>query len=150
MLDGECQSSVLCYYTGKVNAREAYPMGWVRANRRSGSVVALLALVIQFALTLGHVHLVANGGTTALPIALAQTALAHTDKTSDEGAPRRSSDGVCDICAVLHMANAMQVPAAPVLAAPVAFVPIVTAIPADSLAPSSRQFLPQSRAPPAA
>ncbi len=118
-------------------------MGWVKAYRRRGATLALLALVIQFACALGHVHL--QGHVSHGP----QIVAVHGEGLSapQDGPGNRRADAPCDICAVVHMA------AAPIATAAAAIVPalfVVTshAVIADVARASPRNILPPSRAPP--
>ena len=118
-------------------------MGWVRENRRFGGALALLALVFQLVFAFGHVH--APGHGTAAGVTLA----AHDDGASghhDE--PSAPAGAACELCAIFHMAAAGQVAETPALIHPAAFAPVARPALADLAITPSRQFLPQSRAPP--
>jgi hypothetical protein len=71
-------------------------MGWFRSNRRFGSGLALIALVIHFALSFGHLHLTTFGETFAPVLTSADHAL------SLPAAPRSPSTrpGLADPCAI--------------------------------------------------
>jgi hypothetical protein len=120
-------------------------MGWMRANRRRLGAFALVALAIQLVISLGHFHpLIGTAAAEHATLALSDKALPAGD-----GLPPRHSDTNCDVCAVLHMAAAGQVAAAPTFALPHAFVIAQRVVIADAVLFSPRHFLAQSRAPPA-
>jgi hypothetical protein len=119
-------------------------MRWIRANKRSGGGLALLALAIQFVLALGHVHIHPTAPAAASVVA------SHSDRISAErgGFPVPRTEANCDICAVLHMASAGQIATAPALVLPHLIVGTEGATVADGVVVSTRHFLAQSRAPP--
>jgi hypothetical protein len=121
-------------------------MRWIRANRRVGSVVALLALFFQFSVALTHVHLPA-GTADAVVASIADSS---SDRTDGHRGNHPGTGAGCDICVLLHAASVGAVATPPVL-------PTLFAVPAKppvfAIAPSGaplRTLLPQSRAPPAA
>jgi hypothetical protein len=86
-------------------------MGWVRARRGLGGWLALFALALQLALSFGHIHpedfaTAKAGGAGAGQLSGAAGTPSHTD---------RDGDGHCDcaICAVMHLAGTLLVPAPP-------------------------------------
>ena len=88
----------------------------MRAIRRSGALLAVLALVFQSLVFAGHVHRPAFAWAAAI--------------TADNGAPGVRPDhgplperpgDACDICAVLHLAGVAVESAPPVLTAPLFF-----------------------------
>jgi hypothetical protein len=119
-------------------------MRWIRANRRGGGALALLALVVQLAVTLGHIHAPLSAPLIALNIA----APGDQALPPNDGKPQRQTDGTCDICAVLHMASAGQLAAPPSLALPITIVVARNAVIGDPAIASRRHVLAQSRAPP--
>ena len=136
-------------------------MKWFRANIRQGSRLALLALVIQFVLSFGHVHAEAASA-AARPIV--QGTASHASRGAWHAivswvvpakAPsgHHSGDGLaddCPICAVLALANAPLSVPPPSLPAPqaAAFAYLITnATPID---PTCTDTAFQPRAPPAA
>ena len=131
-------------------------MTWFRRHIRTGSRLALFALVLQFVLSFGHVHWEAAQAAAAIP---SQNSLAHEqgvipDAASqtqqhpsghDDGAP---SNEPCAICAVMAMASQM-------LFATAALLPLPDAIEQSFLVTDARFALPgapwpafQSRGPP--
>jgi hypothetical protein len=124
-------------------------MRWIRKNRRTGGVLALLALFFQLAVGLTHVHAVPHGGAP-------EPAAVTVAGGSDHGAPdeHRShlpqGGAACDLCILLHAAAIGDVAAPPALASRSGGPTLVRlAIAADQPARTARHFLPQSRAPPA-
>src|SRR6201990_3599257 len=90
-------------------------MKWFRSNIRTGARLALLALLVQFALSFGHVHgLVAASATQSVLSAdhAAQPQRAPAKHDSDQ-----TSD-VCAICAVMAMASTVLFAAPPILLLP--------------------------------
>jgi hypothetical protein len=85
-------------------------MGWFRSNRHMGGGLALIALVIHFALSFGHLHV----ATTENSIA---TALASTEQGGAAGAPDAPADpsshpglaDPCAICANIHLVASLLV-----------------------------------------
>ena len=79
-------------------------MGWFRSNRRVGGGLALIALIIHFVLSFGHLHVATNDNGVA-------TVLASTEHGGAVGAPTSPGDplshpGVadpCAICANIHL-----------------------------------------------
>ena len=117
-------------------------MGWIRANRRFGGALALLALVFQLVLSLSHAHVPdAAAGEVALA-AHADTVAVHHD------GPQAPAKPACDLCAILHMAGTGQVAAPPPLILPSTFAAVAPVDLVDLSLTPSRQVLPQSRAPP--
>jgi hypothetical protein len=92
-------------------------MKWFRSNIRTGARLALLALLVQFALSFGHVH-------GLLPPAAAAT---HSLQPADHAARPQPAPGkhdsdqttdICAICAVMAMANTVLFSATPILLLP--------------------------------
>jgi hypothetical protein len=82
-------------------------MRWFRDNVRHGSWLALLALVINFGLSFGHLHATNGKSTESGLISLIAAASSDNDRT--QGQPGDTgADDLCPICtAVLAMANAL-------------------------------------------
>jgi Protein of unknown function (DUF2946) len=87
-------------------------MKWFRSNIKRGSRLALFALAIQFALSFGHFHGIAAEAASAHVRSL--TAL---QPASDQGSPEHPGD-ICDICAVMAMANTVLFATPPVVLLP--------------------------------
>jgi Protein of unknown function (DUF2946) len=87
-------------------------MKWFRRNIRTGSRLALFALLLQFVLSFGHFHF---NGALAAPAIQTLTDLAHAQglvaevasETQQGGNPDtdQPSSEPCAICAVMSMAN---------------------------------------------
>jgi hypothetical protein len=99
--------------------RGVFRMKWFRSNIRTGARLALLALLVQFALSFGHVH-----GLAAPAVAATQNVMStdHADKTTPQPAPGKhdsdqTSDG-CAICAVMAMAGTVLFASPPILLLP--------------------------------
>jgi hypothetical protein len=89
-------------------------MKWFRSNIKQGARLALLALVVQFALSFGHFHAVA-----------AQTApeLHSAQQRQPASDPDRHPGDACAICTVVALANTALLATPPVLALPQAVQP---------------------------
>jgi hypothetical protein len=119
-------------------------MQWFRVKLKVGARLALFALALQIALSLGHVHPgdfrhvgggLAAGGASSAPSAPSQQ-------------PVRDADDYCAICATIHLAATSLLPQAPPLPVPFASQTVEHF---NSTAPSSlpaRRAPFQSRAPP--
>jgi Protein of unknown function (DUF2946) len=87
-------------------------MKWFRRNIRTGSRLALFALLLQFVLSFGHFHF---NGAQAAPAIQTLTDLAHAQGLAAGAASERQQGGnpdsdqpsgePCAICAVMSMAN---------------------------------------------
>jgi hypothetical protein len=135
-------------------------MKWFRSNIRHGARLALLALVIQFALSFGHSHRFAAQAAPLLTPALTQT----TDAAAGDPAARREATRPqspanqdpdqqpgdnCAICAVVTMAGTALFATPPLLLLPqaVEFLYLATDAEFEHLKSAGRAF--QPRAPPA-
>ncbi len=82
-------------------------MRWIRGNKRRGSWLALFALVVNLALSFGHVHAIDGKHAESGLLSLIGAAFSPTDRTQghrDESQP----DYLCPICtAVSAIANAV-------------------------------------------
>jgi hypothetical protein len=93
-------------------------MKWFRTHIRTGSRLALFALVIQFVLTAGHVHIdTAHAAPAGSAIASVQPS-----GTDPAPAPHRPHADTCGICAVKALASTMLFATPPVLLLPQAAV----------------------------
>jgi hypothetical protein len=91
--------------------REAFVgMKWFRSNIRQGAYLALLALVVQFALSFGHFHGVAAQAAPALQSASQQLPASGHDSDHQSDA--------CAICAVLALASTAFLATPPALPLP--------------------------------
>ena len=84
-------------------------MGWFRSNRCIGSALALIALVIHFAVSFRHLH-VAKFGNAVTP------ALASSGQAGAAGLPDAPANPThpgladpCAICANIHLAASLLV-----------------------------------------
>src|SRR2546423_14211987 len=95
-------------------------MKWFRRHIKTGSRLALFALVVQFALSFGHVHQNAAQAAPAIQTGLIQADpacaqnLAATDAASEAARQRPSTpdtdqqpSDTCAICAVIALAGTM-------------------------------------------
>ena len=85
-------------------------MGWFRSNRRIGSGLALIALVIHFALSFGHQHVATSEN--ASTAALTSAELARTAGVPDAPATPSTHPGLADPCAIcvnIHLTAALLV-----------------------------------------
>jgi len=96
-------------------------MKWFRSNIRTGARLALLALLVQFALSFGHIH------GFAPPAASATQSVLPADHATDGKAKPQPAPGkhgsdqtndVCAICAVMAMASTVLFSAPPILLLP--------------------------------
>ncbi|WP_315785663.1 MULTISPECIES: DUF2946 family protein [unclassified Bradyrhizobium] len=122
-------------------------MSWFRANIKDGSRLALLALVLQFALAFGHVHWLSA---QAIDGGRITTAQAHTGSAPASQDPDQQPADGCAICAVIAMAQSILLSPAPSLPPPhaVAFRPTAPVVASLSRVAITTAF--QPRAPPSA
>lgn len=142
-------------------------MGWVRFHRRCGARLGLAALLLQIALSFGHIHIgnVHVGG-AAQAFGLAAAKSFHNSHPQSAGvrlaqAPQRSpaqnshqnsgdDDDYCAICASIFLASTAFAAQPPQLPVPLHFARIAPAFAAEQSASLSRPVFFRSRAPPAA
>jgi Protein of unknown function (DUF2946) len=136
-------------------------MTWVRSNIKCGSWIALLALVIQFALSFGHFHPIVSAATSAPEVGAALSELSFGGGLSNQvaevafkrqPASNHDSDGrsgdVCAICAVMAIASAALFASPPALPLPQATDFAHSAIGGESVRVASVRIAFQPRAPP--
>jgi hypothetical protein len=133
-------------------------MNWFREHLKLGSRLALLALVLQFALSVGHFHPFAaqtapaaqTSSTQAAPVGrevvLSQDTTVRKQQPSDH--ERDHPAGACAICAVISLAGSALFGAPPVLLLPQAVDLLYLAFDAGFLHLQSAHPAFQSRAPP--
>jgi hypothetical protein len=92
-------------------------MKWFRSNIRTGARLALLALLVQFALSFGHFHGIAPRAASATQSALPADHAAKPQPTPVKHDSDQSTD-VCAICAVMAMASTVLFSAPPILLLP--------------------------------
>jgi hypothetical protein len=124
-------------------------MRWFRSRARLGSRLALFALALQLVVSFGHVHadqlapsaVTAASHAAAVPSNDVPAAPAHHDG---------QADGLCAICALIHMAGTAAPGVAPALPVPIGFfrTPIEFAVTPALTASLLTSF--QARAPPIA
>ncbi len=93
-------------------------MKWFRSNIRTGARLALLALLVQFALSFGHLHGFAPPAASARPSVLPAD---HAAKPQPAPARQHDSDqsrDACAICAVMAMASTVLFSSPPILLLP--------------------------------
>lgn len=136
-----------------------FQMKWFRSNVRHGARLALFAMLVQFALTFGHSHWLAQ----AAP--LAQSSVQHIEggtkdvaatdgtaaPTQSPSSPDRehSRDESCAICAVIAMAGTVVSATPPVLLLPQAITLLQRTLDAEFIHLKSAGTAFQPRAPPA-
>lgn len=134
-------------------------MKWFRSNIRSGARLALLALLVQFALSFGHVHVLAapakataSALASSTPVDAAQ--LAVDSEARPQQAPAKHDgdqqlpDG-CAICAVMAMAGTVLFASPPILLLPEAIELLYRSTDAEFIHLKSAGVAFQPRAPPA-
>jgi hypothetical protein len=122
-------------------------MGWIQRHRRHGALLALAAVVLQFGLSFGHVHL--QGLAKSAPAATHPIALA--DKNSQTPAPiPADNDDYCVVCASIFLASSAFAPAPPQLPLPGKFQRVEHSFHAARLFADPPRLAFRSRAPPVA
>jgi hypothetical protein len=147
-------------------------MGWVRFHKRYGVWPGLAALVLQIALSFGHIHIgnihigIVHVGGAAQAFGSAVVNSLHNAQGQSAGvtlaqAPQKSpaqnshhksgdDDDYCAICASIFLASTAFATQPPLLPVPFGGARIALSFPAEQGAPASRPAFFQSRAPPAA
>jgi hypothetical protein len=117
-------------------------MTWWRTNRRLGGWLALTALVLQFALSFGHIHGedFAAAGRSSPVVA--------TSTNSNPGPWHPGDHDGCAICATVHMLGSLVAAVPPALPQPTAFILARHDIPTAGLVTTLRDDLAKARAPP--
>jgi hypothetical protein len=126
-------------------------MGWVHRHKRHGALFALAALLLQIAVSFGHVHL--DGLVRAAPHAIVTGAHKITlAQTTGQGPARNNGDDddYCAICASIFLVSTSFVSEPPKLPVLVGFVRIEHSFSATRGIIAPQRFAFQSRAPPAA
>jgi hypothetical protein len=94
-------------------------MKWFRLNIRNGARLALMALLVQLALSFGHVHGLVPQAAGATQSALPADHAA--DSTAKPAPAKHDSDqttDICAICAVMAMASTVLFSTPPILLLP--------------------------------
>jgi hypothetical protein len=120
-------------------------MKWLRSNIRHGSRLALFALAVQFALSFGHFH--GCGAEAALAFQTGLTQSGEPQSPTSHGTDQQPSE-VCDICAVVALANATLLATPPLLLLPQAIEFLYLATDAEFAHLDSARIAFQPRAPP--
>ncbi len=129
-------------------------MGWVHCHRRRGAYLALAALLLQIAVSFGHVDLDGMVGSAHLTLAgphktvIANASVAGTSQPGP--AQNNGDDGYCPICASIFLVSSSFVSEPPQLPVPDGFERIRHSVSvARGVTPLLRVAF-RSRAPPAA
>jgi hypothetical protein len=96
-------------------------MKWFRSNIRTGARLALLALLVQFALSFGHIHGFAPPAASATQTAVPADHAADSNAKPQPAPGKHDSDqtnDVCAICVVMAMASTVLFSAPPILLLP--------------------------------
>jgi Protein of unknown function (DUF2946) len=127
-------------------------MHWWREKRRSGTWLALGALLLQLALSFGHIHPEDVAGFRVDAAAAKQSVTIRETQSSgsdDHGTPAPAHDE-CSICATMQLAGALVLPAPPTIAL-AGIVDRRAWFPHAECAPAAARYCHfQSRAPPTA
>src|SRR5271154_3981492 len=126
-------------------------MGWVHRHKRQGAVFALAALLLQIAVSFGHVHL--DGVVRTAPHGVVAGAPKVTLAQNSPQPPAQNpgdDDGYCAICASIFLVSTSFVSEPPKLPVPAGFERIRHSFSiARGIAPRG-PFASQPRAPPLA
>ena len=127
-------------------------MRWFRSNIRIASMLALFALTLQFALSLGHVHADANNNKFAPSsyIALEFDGPRTWGGVPDKPAKAPNFADYCAICAIIHMADSSLLAEPPSLLLPNALMRVSVAVGFDVQLFALPRLPSQARAPPVA
>jgi len=135
-------------------------MKWFRRHIKTGSRLALFALVVQLALSFGHFHFNGAQAAPAIQTGLTQAALADAQglaasetasqpqQPSSPDTDQQPADG-CAICAVMALAGNALFSTPPLLLLPQAVELLYLATDAEFAHLNSGRAAFQSRAPPA-
>jgi hypothetical protein len=122
-------------------------MRWFRDHIKQGSWLALIALVINFALVFGHVHTpdgtVRQGGATLVAAVTTPAGQAHQGQPTDSHA-----DYLCPICVAAATVSGALAPTSPALPLEFAEARIDHAITSDLSGALRPKAAFQSRGPP--
>jgi hypothetical protein len=94
-------------------------MKWFRSNIKNGAKLALLALLVQFALSFGHVHgFVPQAASATQSVPPADHSADGKAKPAPTKQDNDQTNDVCAICAVMAMASTVLFSAPPILLLP--------------------------------
>jgi len=137
-------------------------MTWIRANIKQGAQLALFAFALQILMSFGHFHGInapsdhaplrsqplVNPDSSGRVLSLIPDPASAKPLPASNRDPDRLPYGECAICAVMAMAHALVVAAAPVLLLPRALEFVYRAVGAGAIDASSARVAFQPRAPP--
>lgn len=124
-------------------------MGWVHRHRRRGAYLALAALLLQIAISFGHVDL--DGAVVGEHLAFgASHKIVVAAKTSHQAPAQSSDDGYCPICASIFLVSSSFVSTAPQLPVPDGFERIRHSVTVSRSVTTPLRLAFRSRAPPVA
>jgi hypothetical protein len=137
------------------------PMQWFRSHRLKVASLALFALVCQFVLTFGHIHvdrfagnssnwLVAAAAGKAVAASAGKVTIADLPTSPRQKNPTGLGDDFCAICANIGLAGALVVPTGPALAPRISFFKVLHWSFAATQARSIDHFHFNARGPPTA
>ena len=93
-------------------------MNWFRSNIRTGARLALLALLVQFALSFGHIHGFAPAASATQSVLPADHAADGKSRPAPSKPDSDQTTDVCAICAVMAMASTVLLSTPPILLLP--------------------------------
>jgi hypothetical protein len=120
-----------------------------RRWRRSAAGLGLLALLLQFFMSFGHVH--AGDLSPRQPWLQTHTSISTVSTGSEQNIPNEPEEQNCPICMVMHMVATGALPVPPTVIVGTAFSQLLRGVSIDvfNLRPA-RYTLFQTRAPPMA
>jgi hypothetical protein len=121
-------------------------MRWFRSNRILGAQAALFALLVQFTLAFGHIHVGQANAAARAAVTLANDGLG-TPAVPDQD---HHANDVCAICATIHMTGSALAAASPDLPLPIIFRTIASSFSSQIVRDDLRCFELRSRRPPQA
>jgi hypothetical protein len=127
-------------------------MGWVHGHKRPGAYIALAALLLQIAVSFGHVDLDGIAGSAHLTLTGPHNSVvAGVAKTSQPGPIQNNGDdGYCPICASIFLVSTSVASEPPQLPVPDGFQRIRHSVNVARGISTTLRVAFRSRAPPAA
>jgi hypothetical protein len=131
----------------------AQRMSWCRSTKRFGSWLALFALLIQFTVSFGHIHLDDFASATDGISSDAVSSTASQIVERPQAAPAKDSHKApsrdnCPICASLYLTSHALAWQPPVILAPASFEILISHIISDFEFQVAQYFPFQTRGPP--
>src|SRR5271169_2300953 len=126
------------------------PMGWVRCHRRRSAYLALVALMLQFLLSFGHMHLDGIAGAASHGVIAGAHKITIVQNSGQAPAQNQSDNDYCAICASIFLVSTSFVSEPPKLPVPIGFERIEHTFSVTDGTATPRLFAFQSRGPPAA